>query len=508
MKRDPMGRTSRMQRRNSELAIPARILADQAFSRAAGAPLIEGNAIRLLEDARENYPAWLAAIAAAQRHVHFESYFICADAVGEMFAAALLDKAASGVQVRVIYDWLGNFGRAPRAFWNRLRAGGVQVRCYNPPQWDAPFGWLSRDHRKVLAVDDEVAFITGLCVGVAWAGDPQRNVEPWRDTGVEIRGPAVADVERAFAHTWVTLGPAIPADEVREASLARAGDVSIRVVAGEPATAGLLRLDQLVATLARERVWLTDAYYAGTTGYVQTLRAAALQGVDVRLLVPGVTDIPLLRPLSRAGYRLLLEAGIRVFEWNGIMLHAKTAVVDGRWARVGSTNLNIASWFGNCELDAVVEDQRFAQEVECMYLRDLDNATEIVLDTKQRVRAPHATRAERRARLARGGGRSAGRAAAGAVRIGNALGAAFTARRVLGPVEARIMVAAGFALLTGAVAIAVFPRLLMYPLALLLLWIATTLLYRGYRLQRERRNSERAANVEQASTSQDKEKRT
>jgi cardiolipin synthase len=109
--------------------------------------------------------------------------------------------------------------------------------------------------------------------------------------------------------------------------------------------------------LARERVWLTDAYYAGTTGYVQTLRAAALQGVDVRLLLPGATDVPLLRALSRVGYRLLLEAGIRVFEWQGAMLHAKTAVVDGRWARVGSTNLNIASWFGNRELDAVVEEQ-------------------------------------------------------------------------------------------------------------------------------------------------------
>jgi cardiolipin synthase len=484
-----------MQRRAADAAVPARALADQAFSRAAGAPLIEGNSIRLLRNGAENYPAWLRAINAAHRHVHLEIYFIRADPVGISFADALLASAARGVQVRVVYDWLGNRGMAARAFWNRLRKGGVEVRCYNPPSWDAPLGWLSRDHRKVLAVDGEVAFITGLCVGQVWLGDGARQPEPWRDTGVEVRGPAVADVERAFARSWMLLGSPLPPSSQMDVAAA-VGDVRIRIVASEPATAGMLRLDQLVATLARERVWLTDAYYAGTSGYVQTLRAAARQGVDVRLLLPGATDIPLLRPLSRAGYRLLLEAGIRVFEWNGVMLHAKTAVVDGRWARVGSTNLNIASWFGNCELDAVVEDEPFAQDMERMYLHDLENATEIVLDTKQRVRAPGA-RAERpRASGNRG---NAGRAAAGAMRIGNALGAAFTARRVLGPVEARIMIAAGCMLLACAVLFAWFPRLLAYPLALIAGWIAATLLYRGYRLQRERRNLQPPASVEEPS---------
>jgi cardiolipin synthase len=488
--------TSRIQRRAADAATPARALADQAFSRAAGAPLIGGNSIRLLRNGAENYPAWLRAIATARSHVHLEIYFICADPVGASFADALLDSAARGVQVRVVYDWLGNAGRASRTFWNRLRNAGVQVRCYNPPSWDAPFGWLSRDHRKMLAVDGEVAFITGLCIGQMWVGDGARQSEPWRDTGVEVRGPAVVDVERAFARTWMLLGPALPSDSETNA-VAPAGDVRIRIVAGEPATAGMLRLDQLVATLARERVWLTDAYYAGTTGYVQTLRAAARHGVDVRLLLPGATDIPLLRPLSRAGYRLLLEAGIRVFEWNGAMLHAKTAVVDGRWARVGSTNLNIASWFGNCELDAVVEDESFAQDMERMYLHDLENATEIVLDTKQRVRAPAMAQVERPRPRGRPG--SAGRAAAGAVRIGNALGAAFTARRVLGPVEARIMTAAGCSLLACAVLFAWFPRLLAYPLALIAAWIAATLLYRGYRLQRERRNPPAPTSVEEPS---------
>src|SRR5262249_45426442 len=148
------------------------------------------------------------------------------------------------------------------------------------------------------------------------------------------------------------MGEPLPGDGVpSRKAMAPAGGAALRVVATMPNTAGLFRLDQLVAALARQRLWLADAYYAGTTAYVQALGAAGRDGVDVRLLVPNGTDIALLRPLSRAGYRTLLEAGVRVFEWNGSMMHAKTAVADGRWARVGSTNLNIASWLGNCELD-------------------------------------------------------------------------------------------------------------------------------------------------------------
>jgi cardiolipin synthase len=466
-----------------------RELANQAFSRAAGAPLIGGNSARLLEDARENYPAWLEAISTAKRHVHFESYYISEDEIGLQFADALVARAREGVAVRLIYDWLGNFAKASRRFWRFLAESGVQVRCYNPPRLESPLGWVSRDHRKMLSVDGEVGFITGMCVAREWAGDPGRSIEPWRDTGVEIRGCAVAEIERAFRNMWSSLGEAVPgeAPEVPPA----AGEVNLRIVATEPATAGMLRLDQLVAALARERLWLTDAYYAGTPSYVQALRAAAQDGVDVRLLVPNATDIPLLRPLSRTGYRSLLEAGVRVFEWNGTMLHAKTAVTDGRWARVGSTNLNIASWFGNCELDAVVEDAGFAGRMEEMYLRDLGNATEIVLDARRKLSTPGQPHQPRRPRVppdmrTRRG--SAGRAAAGAVRIGNAIGAAFTGRRVLGPVEARLTLVSGVALCTFALLIGLVPHLLTYPVAALAAWGGIALIYRGYRLRRRSRN--------------------
>lgn len=459
-----------------------RELADQAFSRAAGAPLIKGNRVKLLKDAAENYPAWLQAIARAERYIHFESYIIHEDEQGRKFADALIAKAKEGVRVRLIYDWLGGFGKTSRRFWNNLRENGVEVRCYNLPQWDSPLGWLSRDHRKTLTADGRVGFITGLCVGQDWVGDPERNIDPWRDTGVEVRGPAVAHVEHAFAYVWAMLGQPIPdRDLVRPEALSREGDMELRVVATMPANAGMMRSDQLVASLARSRLWLTDAYYAGTTTYVQALRSAAIDGVDVRLLVPSASDIPIIRPLSRAGYRPLLEAGVRIFEWNGPMLHAKTAVADRRWARVGSTNLNIASWFGNCEMDAVVEDERFGTKMEEMYLQDLENATEIVLDAKDRVRAP---RRSRQARVAGSGGGSGGRAAAGALRIGNAVGAAFAGKRVLEPVEARLMLIGGSLLFGLALLFFKFPRALVYPVVFILTWFALALLYRGVRLHR------------------------
>jgi cardiolipin synthase len=197
-----MAAAVQLHRRDREVRSPARALANQAFSRAAGAPLIEGNRLRLLLDARENYPAWLEAIRAAKRHVHFENYIIHEDDAGRMFAEALIAKAQAGVRVRLVYDWIGGFWTASRVFWNRLRAGGVEVRCYNPPRLDSPLGWLSRDHRKTISVDGEVGFVTGLCVGRMWLGDPGKKIEPWRDTGVEVRGPSVADIEQAFAQVW------------------------------------------------------------------------------------------------------------------------------------------------------------------------------------------------------------------------------------------------------------------------------------------------------------------
>jgi cardiolipin synthase len=185
---------------------------------------------------------------------------------------------------------------------------------------------------------------------------------------------------------------------------------------------------------------------------------------------------------------LLLESGVRVFEWNGTMLHAKTAVADGHWARVGSTNLNIASWFGNWELDAVIENEPFAAELEQAYLNDLRNATEIVLDDKHKIRAPGAPL--RRTAATTSGGGSGGRAAAGAVRIGNAVGAAIADRRVLGPVEARVAAIVGLLLCFASLVFFLFPRVLDYPVVVLCAWGGVSLLHRAVRLHRRKQRSD------------------
>lgn len=465
--------------------------ANQVFSRTSGAPLCGGNRVVLLKDAAENYPAWLRAIDAAQRTIHFEMYIIHDDAQGTLFAEALLRKAGEGVQVRVLYDWMGGFGKTSRAFWNRLRAGSIDVRCYNPPRFDRPLGWLSRDHRKTIVIDSAVAFVTGLCVGQAWVGDPVRHVDPWRDTGIEVRGPAVADIETAFAEAWAAAGAALPANELGQPPPPH-GDVPLRVVATVPNTAGLFRVDQLVAAMARNRLWLTDAYYGGTAPYVDALRAAARDGVDVRLLVPGASDIPLVRLFSRAGYRPLLEAGIRVYEWNGSMIHAKTAVADSRWARVGSTNLNVASWLGNRELDVIVEHEPFAREMEDMFLRDLENATEVVLQ-RNRVRAPGAPAGRARRPT---GASSGGRVMAGAVRVGNTVAAAIGNTRVLEAVESNIALIAGTVLAVVAALAFRYPRMIAYPLGVFAAWLAAAILFRGLGLaRRERHRSTAQDNV-------------
>ena len=463
-------------------------LIEQAFTRAAGTPLITGNSVRLLRDARENYPPWLEAIAAAEQTIHFETYIIWDDEQGAIFADALVQRAQEGVSVRLLYDWLGALGKAPRRFWEPIIRAGGDVRVFNPPRFASPLGWLHRDHRKALVVDGRVGFVSGLCVGQQWVGDAEKGIEPWRDTGVELRGPAVDAVERAFARAWAAAGER---NGIREEPLAvphnsAAGDVAVRVVASEPWSARMIRLEQLMAAAAQQRLWLTDAYFAGIPEYMQGLRAAARDGVDVRLLVPGTTDIPLLQAFSRSGYRPLLEAGVRVYEWRGSMLHAKTALADDQWSRVGSSNLNIASWIGNWELDVAVDDHGFTEKMAQMYLDDLEHSTEIVLSDRRIVDRRFGVRWPSTTRRRMG---SAGRFAAGAVRLGNTASAMITEHRVLGFAEARAAAMLGGACVVVAIIALLWPSVIAIPLGLLVAWIGGAMIAKAHALRKQREES-------------------
>ena len=450
-----------------------RALADQAFSRAAGAPLVPGHAVRVLRDAAENYPAWEAAIAAARHTVHVEMYILHGDAVGRRFRDLLTARARQGVRVRVLYDWFGSW-TTPRRFYKPLIEAGAEVRAMNPLRLVDPLAAVRRDHRKLITVDGTVAFVSGLCIGQAWEGYPDRKIPPWRDTGVEIRGPVVADAERAFAESWTISGGTIRGAPrpVDGDAAGRAGDVSVRLIPTVPATANLLALDLLVASLARNTLWITDAYFVATTAYMKALQRAAHDGVDVRVLLPATSDVQGIATLSRTQYRPLLEAGVRIFEWNGSMLHAKTAVADSLWTRIGSTNLNVTSWFGNWEIDVAIEDPGVAAQMQAIYDDDLGNATEVVLGERRRfgagrprVALAHERRRPPGTRLRGTRSASARRLIGQGSRLGSGLRAAVTGHRELEEYE-RWPVLLVSVVLLGLAAVGFWaPRVLAFPLA-------------------------------------------
>jgi cardiolipin synthase A/B len=228
---------------------------DRLFFRAAGAPLVGGNAVDILLDGDQNYPRWLQAIDAAERTIHLEMYIVHNDVIGRRFRDALVARASAGVTVRVLYDWFGALRPSSFRFWAPLVRAGGQVRVVNAPRFHTLFNFGSRDHRKLLTVDGQVAYIGGLCIGDDWLGDPAREIPAWRDTGVELRGPAVAEAELAFAGAWAAWGEGLPAGTVPARQSIRAqGNVSVRVVATSPDRTTLYRLELAALAAASDRI--------------------------------------------------------------------------------------------------------------------------------------------------------------------------------------------------------------------------------------------------------------
>ena len=350
---------------------------ERALDRAAGSRAISGNTIVHLTDGPDTFAAMAQAIMAAKRWVHFENYIINDDNTGRRFAELLIAAAARGVETRVLYDAFGCRG-TPAGFWARMTQGGVQVRGFNPVNFLRPLESIERNHRKFVSVDGAVAIVGGLCIGDEWQGDPARKRRPWRDTAVQVRGPVVPILDLSFAHTWGLTGDPLPEAPVVPAFEA-VGDATVRVIEGIPASLRVYRTIQLMAAGAAERLWITDAYLLPPQPMLAALIAAARDGLDIRLLVPGRTDIPVISALSRVGYRELLEAGARIYEWRGPMLHAKTVIVDSQFFKVGSSNLNASSLRSNYELDLLVEDGRVTGDAVQQFRSDLARSVEVVL---------------------------------------------------------------------------------------------------------------------------------
>ena len=326
----------------------------------------------------------LDVIAGASRWIHFENYIIRADAAGRRFADLLMRRAREGVHVRVLYDGLGSIG-TPRSYWRALREAGVEVRAFRPLSAIDLVSNFSRNHRKLVVADGSRSVIGGLCIGCEWTGEEADDGSPWRDTAVRIAGPAAAVLDQAFARTWEIAGGRLPDDDAA-GRVTPQGDAEVRIIGGEPARERTYRVIELLAAGSSNRLWITDAYLVAPPRLFQALRDAARDGVDVRLLVPGSSDLPLVRNLSRIGYRDLLRNGVRIFEWDGPMLHAKTIVADGRWSRVGSSNLNPSSLLGNWELDVLIEDSQLAEAMERQFRLDVARSREVI---RRPARGPH-----------------------------------------------------------------------------------------------------------------------
>jgi cardiolipin synthase len=353
-----------------------------AIERTASARAIAGNTLQHHADSPAAIDAMIALVAGAKEWVHFENYIIRDDRTGLRVAAALSERARAGVRVRVLYDALGSFGTG-HGYWRGLRRAGGEVRAFHPIFSGHPFDIFMRDHRKLVVADGIRAMLGGLCIGDEWAGDPSQGRQPWRDTMVTVCGPAAAALDTTFAYVWKRTGAPIAADELN-ADPDPCGEVAVQVVAGVPFEGRIYRATQLIAAAARERLWITDAYLVPPAPLYAALLEAARGGVDVRLLVPSASDLPVMRNATRAGYRELLRAGVRVFEWLGPMIHAKTLVADRHWSRVGSSNLNVSSLLGNFELDVLTDDAASADELAAQFRRDLQGSQEVVLQPRHR----------------------------------------------------------------------------------------------------------------------------
>ena len=437
---------------------------DGILGRVSDAPLREDNRISLIKNGPDTYDDWLEAIARARSWIHLDNYIIANDEVGNRFARALSAKAREGVRVRVLHDWFGCMN-VPRSFWRGMREAGVEVKAVNPPASGPPLGVIRRDHRKLLAVDGEYASTGGVCIADGWLVTSPDTGLPYRDTAVSVRGPIVADINRAFTSLWGEMVGEVPREERPEpGDIQAAGETAARLVVQEPRRMRTLRMLELLTAGVQERLWITDPYFLSMPILTQSLMATARDGVDVRVLTPATVDIAWIGRASRAGYRQFLESGVRIFEYGGPMIHAKTLVADGWLSKVGSTNLNFSSLAANWEIDLVVEDEDFARQMEELFEDDISKSREVRLESSGR--GP-------KVRPDRPVDTSDSRARAGVVGSGTGSGATISrmvptlVQKGTAPLQTHehaIAAAASGALLGASLLGARFPRLVAWPL--------------------------------------------
>jgi cardiolipin synthase len=359
-----------------------------------GSPLIAGNRVTLLFDGPATMREMMAAARAATSSINLETYIFDQDEIGNEFADVLIEKQRQGVAVNIMIDAVGAFA-TPAAFFERMRAAGIRVVMFNPVNpakakgnWDLN----NRNHRKLMVVDGRVAFTGGINISSTYANSSlfRSRQKPdqvdgskvgWRDTHVKIEGPAVAPLQYSFVALWVAQeGGELPKAEYFPA-LSAAGDKLVRVLAATPdGDSDIYKALVVGITEAKKSIHITAAYFVPDQQIVDALAAAAQRGVDVRLVLPGVSDHSMIRYAGQGFYDQLLKAGVKIFELQIAVLHAKTAVIDGAWSTIGSANIDRRSFLHNYELNVVVLDPAFGRDMESAFNEDLRDSKPVTLE--------------------------------------------------------------------------------------------------------------------------------
>jgi cardiolipin synthase A/B len=356
-----------------------------------GRPLSIGNQVTLLEDGPTTYQAMYAAIIDAKDHINMETYVMDDDEVGQRFAQALIEKQQQGIQVNLIRDSAGTFS-TPALFFQKLIDSGVNVLEFNPlnplvsrKEWTLN----QRDHRKLLIVDGHTAFLGGINISSVYSGGsfsqssrkPSNGNLAWRDTDLQLKGPVVAEFQKLFLSTWEKQkGPALVVKNYFPPPVPMGKQV-VRAIGSSPDESFSAIYATLLSVIgaAEISVQLTNAYFVPDPQLLAVLESAAKRGVDVTLILPSETDSWLVQHAGHAYYTRLLKSGVRIYHRRGVILHSKTALIDGVWATVGSTNLDWRSFLHNDELNAVVLGAEFGQQVQAMFEKDLAASDEVVL---------------------------------------------------------------------------------------------------------------------------------
>ncbi len=365
-----------------------------------GSPLVLGNRLALLEDGPATYRAMFAAIRAARNHINFETYIFEDGEVGKEFSDLLIQKQAEGVQVNLVYDSVGCLN-TPAEFFERMSQAGINVLEYNPVNpakgLDKSLRINNRDHRKLLIVDGKTVFLGGINISESYSSGSSGKLfrrkgasakakgqeAGWRDTHIQIDGPAVAEFQKLFIETWERQQGKPLANRDYFPLLEPQGKVIVRAIASTPDTPDSPIYLTLLSAIdhAEKAIHLTNAYFVPDEALIKALTRAARRGVDVRFVLPGKTDSWLTFHAGRSHYQTLLDGGVRIYERHDTILHSKTAVIDGVWSTIGSTNLDWRSFLHNDEANAVMLGEDIGGQLDAMFGRDL--AASVEIDSRQ-----------------------------------------------------------------------------------------------------------------------------